>query len=76
MKEALREETTIGDEQFGFMPDRGTTGATNLGEIAKKVQESRLKWYGHTCIEKRRRMRKEESDGDGGAGGKKERKTK
>ena len=23
----LREETTIGDEQFGFMPDRGTTDA-------------------------------------------------
>ena len=23
----LREETTIGDEQFGFMPGRGTTDA-------------------------------------------------
>ena len=24
---ATREETTIGEEQFGFMPDRGTTDA-------------------------------------------------
>ena len=22
-------------------------GTTNVGEISKKVQESRLKWYGH-----------------------------
>ena len=22
-------------------------GTTNVGEIAKKVEESRLKWYGH-----------------------------
>ena len=25
-------------------------GTTKVGEISKKVQESRLKWYGHTCI--------------------------
>ena len=48
-------------------------GTTKVGEISKKVQESRLKWYGH---EKKRRMRRQESDGDGGAGKKKERKTK
>ena len=48
-------------------------GTTKVGEIAKKVQESRLKWYGHVS---RRRIRREESDGDGGAGEKKERKTK
>ena len=34
-------------------------GTTKVGEISKKVQESRLK-----CIEKRRRIRRQESDGD------------
>ena len=48
-------------------------GTTKVGEISKKVQESRLKWYGHVL---RRRIRRQESDGDGGAGEKKERKTK
>ena len=24
-----------------------TRGSTNVGEISKKVQESRLKWYGY-----------------------------
>ena len=52
-------------------------GTKKVGEIAKKVQESRLKWYGHVGpTEKRRRIRRQESDGDGGAGEKKERKTK
>ena len=37
-----------------------------VGEIPKKVQESRLKWHGHTA--KRRRIHRQESDGDGGAG--------
>ena len=32
-----------------------------MGEISKKMQESRLKWW--ACIEKRRRMRRQESDG-------------
>ena len=44
-----------------------------VGEISKKVQESRLKWNGHVL---RRRIRRQDSDGDGGAGEKKERKTK
>ena len=48
-------------------------GTTKVGEISKKVQESRLKWYGHVS---RRRIRREESDWDGGAGEKKERNTK
>ena len=44
------------------------------GDITKKVQEIRLRWYGHqSCIEKRRRMCGQESDG--GAEEKKERKT-
>ena len=43
-----------------------------MGEISKKVQESRLKSYGNVL---RRRIRGQESDGDGSAGGKKERKT-
>ena len=36
-------------------------GTTKVGEISKKVQESRLKW---ACFEKRIRIRREESDGD------------
>ena len=48
-------------------------GTTKVGEIAKKVQESRLKWYGYAL---RRKIRRQESDGDGGAGEKRERKTK
>ena len=47
-------------------------GTTKVGEISKKVQESRLKWYGHVL---RRQIRRQDSDGDGGAGEKKERKT-
>ena len=39
-------------------------GTTKVGEISKKVQQSRLK----ACTEKRRRLRRQESDGDGGAG--------
>ena len=41
-------------------------GTTKVGEISKKVQQSRLK----ACTEKRRRVRRQESDGDGGTGGK------
>ena len=41
----------------------------------KLVQESMLKWYGYTCISKRRRICGQYSDGDGGAGEKNERKT-
>ena len=38
-----------------------------MGEISKKVQESRLNlvW---ACIEKRIRIRRQESDSDGGGG--------
>ena len=46
---------------------------TKVGEISNKVQESRLRWYGHVL---RRRIRRQESDGDGGTGEKKERKPK
>ena len=42
-------------------------GTAKVGEISKKVQEGRLKWYGHVL------KRAEESDVD--AGEKKERKT-
>ena len=52
-------------------------GTTKVGEISKKVQESRLKWYGHVL------RREDEYVGKrvmamepGGAGEKKERKTK
>ena len=46
---------------------------TKVGEISKKVQESRLKWYGHVS------RREDEYVGKSvmaGAGEKKERKTK
>ena len=43
-----------------------------MGDISKKVQESRLKWYGHVL---RRRIRRQESDGDGCVREGKERKT-
>ena len=49
-------------------------GATKVGEISKKVQESRLKWYGHVL--RREDEYAKESDGDGGVREKKERKTK
>ena len=48
-------------------------GTTKVGEISKKVHESRLKWYGHVS-RRERRIRRQEIDGDGGAGEKKERK--
>ena len=43
-------------------------GTTKVGEISKKVQESRLKWYGHVL----RREEEYVGDVDGGAGEKKE----
>ena len=49
-------------------------GTTKVGEITKKVQERRLKWYGHV-------MRREEhyvgspGDGNESTGEKEERKT-
>ena len=45
-----------------------------MGEISKKVQESRLKW--HRYVLNKKKIRKQDSDGDGGAGEKKERNTK
>ena len=46
-----------------------------MGEIAKKVQERRLKWYGHACDAKRGTLRRKEGDGNECTGEKKERKT-
>ena len=38
----LREETTIGDEQFGFMPGRGTTDAIcAVRQLMEKHRENR-----------------------------------
>ena len=64
----------IGVTKLGRIRNDRIRGTTTVGEISKKVQEGRLKWYGH--IEKRIRTRRQESDGDGGAMEKKERKTK
>ena len=44
-------------------------GTTKVEEISNKVQESRLKWYGHVL-----RREEEKSDGGVAAGEKKERK--
>ena len=42
---------------------------TKVGEILNKVQESRLKWYGHVLRRKDEYVvRRQERDGDGGAG--------
>ena len=44
----LREETTIGDEQFGFMPGRGTTDAIfAVRQLMEKRRENRKDyiWY-------------------------------
>ena len=52
-------------------------GTAKVGEISKKVQESRLKWYGHVSRREDEYVGKRVMGiGDGGAGEKKERKTK
>ena len=43
-------------------------GTANVGEISKKVQESRLKWYGNVLRREEEELCGQESDGDGGAG--------
>ena len=40
----LMEETTIGDEQFGFMPDRGTTDA--IFAVRQLMEKHRKKQKG------------------------------
>ena len=40
-------------------------GTTKVGEITKKVQERRLKWYGHVM---RRIQRRKEGDGNESTG--------
>ena len=41
------------------------SGTTKVGEIAKKVQERRLKWYGHVMRKRRAQCRKEGIGNDG-----------
>ena len=48
-------------------------GTTKVGEITKKVQERRLKWYGH--VMRREEHCRKEGDGNESAGEKEERKT-
>ena len=36
--------------KLGRIINERNRGTTKVGEISKKVQESRLKWYGYTCI--------------------------
>ena len=65
---------TIGDTKLERIKNERIRGTKKVGEISKKVQASRMKWYGHV-------LRREEDYvgkrliGDGGAGEKKERKT-
>ena len=42
-------------------------GTTKVGEISKKVQESRLEWYGDV-LRREEEYYGQEIDGDGGAG--------
>ena len=37
----------IGDTKLDRISNERTRGTTKVGEISKKVQESRLKWNGH-----------------------------
>ena len=54
----------IGIARLDRIKNERIRGTTKVGEISKKVQESRLKWYGHVL----RRICGQEGDGDGGAG--------
>ena len=50
-------------------------GTTKVGEITKKVQEIRLKWYGHVMRREEHYVGRKEGDGDESTGEKEERKT-
>ncbi len=48
-----REEVVCGGNEVTKLDriiNERNRGTTKVGEISKKVQESRLKWYGYTCI--------------------------
>ena len=46
----LREETTIGDEQFGFMPGRGTTDAIfAVWQLMEKHREKQKELHNGSC---------------------------
>ena len=62
-----------GVTKLGRIRNERNRGTKKVGEMSKKVQESRLKWYGHVL---RRRIRRKESDGDGGAGKRRRRRPK
>ena len=46
-----------------------------MGEITKKVQERRLKWYGHVIRREEHYVYRKEGDGNESTGEKEERKT-
>ena len=46
-----------------------------MGEISKKLQESRLKWYGHVLRRDEEYKHVDKTGGDGGVWEKKERNT-
>ena len=50
-------------------------GTTKVGEIIKKVQERRLKWYGHVMRREEHYIYRKEGDGNEGTGEKEDRKT-
>ena len=51
--------------QLDMILNERISGTTEVGEISKKLQESKLKCYGHVL---RRKLCGQESDCDGGAG--------
>ena len=54
--------------ELGRVSNERLAGTAKVGEISKKVQETRMRL---ACIERIRRMRGLKSDGDGGFGEKK-----
>ena len=67
---------TSGVTKLNIITNERIGGAAKVGEIFKKMQESRLKWYGPVLRRDEQYNDGQESDGDGGVGKKQERKTK
>ena len=57
MKKAQEKKWDVAEMRSGVIKldrirNEGIRGTTKVGEISKKVQESRLKWYGHVLRRK------------------------
>ena len=71
MNETCTDFNMSGVTKLDRMRNGRIYGIAKVGEISKKVQQSRLKLYAWVCIEKRRTTCGQDSDGDGGVGKKK-----